>query len=380
MAFEYYINQGQKRLRCGYTTGSCAALAAKAAADMLLGGRLKRQESLVTPKGLPVTAELVDPRLEEGQASCAVAKDAGDDCDATDGMLIYAAVRKIPAPEIRIDGGEGIGRVTKPGLDQPVGSAAINSSPRRMIAEEAAAVAAKHGYRGGLEIVISAPAGREAAARTFNPQLGIEGGISILGTSGIVEPQSVQALLDSIRLEMRVIAAAGGRRLILTPGNYGEAFLRQHLPGTGESGAWPRVKCANFIGEALDFAAELGFQELLLVGHIGKFCKLAAGIMNTHSRCADGRREVFTAQAALAGAGQATAKALMEAATADECLRILEEAGLRQAVLEAILRELLAHTRRRSGLGVEAAIFSNQYGPLIWSPAAGRTLGLEKKQ
>lgn len=376
MTFDYYIHQGQKRLRCGYTTGSCAALAAKAAADMLLGGKEKTEESLLTPKGLPVSVELREVRLSPAEASCAVTKDGGDDCDATDGMLIFALVKKAAEPGIRIDGGRGIGRVTRPGLEQPVGSAAINKVPRRMILEEAAAVCQKYGYTGGLEITIEAPAGQEVAKRTFNPQLGIEGGISILGTSGIVEPQSLQALLDSIRLEMQVMAAEGKRRLIITPGNYGEEFLRQHPP----KGDWPRIKCANFIGETLDFAAELGFRELLLAGHIGKLCKLAAGIMNTHSRYADGRREVFTAQAALAGADRFTARALMEAATADDCLCILAEAGLKEAVLSGILEELLVHVRRRSGLPAEAVLFSNLYGPLVWSAGAGKLLSLEKPE
>ena len=174
-----------KLLRYGYTTGSCAAAAAKAAAQMLRTGQPVSQVRIVTPSGVPLTLDVLDPVLGEDSASCAIRKDGGDDPDATSGLLIYATVRPIPQG-IRVDGGPGVGRVTKPGLDQPVGAAAINHVPRQMI--EAAVAEALQGASGGMEVIISVPGGEEVGKRTFNPHLGIVGGISILGTSGIVEP------------------------------------------------------------------------------------------------------------------------------------------------------------------------------------------------
>lgn len=375
MLLEHYIHKGGRRLRCGFTTGSCAALAAGAAARMLLTQQIRGTETLTTPKGIPITADILSPAFSEHSATCAVRKDAGDDIDCTDGMLIYAEVARADTPGIAVDGGEGIGRVTKPGLDQPVGAAAINRVPREMIHRQVAAVCRQYTYTGGLRVTISAPGGERAAAKTFNPRLGITGGISILGTTGIVEPQSLQALIDTIEVEMKMLAAAGGRRLIITPGNYGESFLKEHPPRE----ALPQVKCANFIGEALDFAVELGFERLFLVGHAGKFIKLAAGVMNTHSRYADARQEVFAAHAALAGADRQIIAALMDAVTADDCIAVLDQAGLRPPVMKSILGRISLHVGKRAGeLPVEALVFSNRYGPLCYTPGAGILFGLEE--
>ena len=199
----------------------------------------------------------------------------------TDGITVYARVEKTDLPyTIEIDGGEGIGRVTKPGLDQNVGSAAINSTPRRMITEELQQVCEDNRYTGGLKVIISAPAGNEIAKRTFNSRLGVVGGISILGTTGIVEPMSEEALIDSIALEIRQRKALGDSRLILTPGNFGADFLKS-VYGI-DSGKI--VKCSNYVGKALEAAVDAGFSQVLLAGHIGKFVKLSSGIMNTHSK------------------------------------------------------------------------------------------------
>ncbi len=364
MPLEHYVSSGGKKLRCGYTTGTCAALAAAGAARLLLTGRAPETVSLVTPKGWRVEVPVCEASIRGGTAVCAVRKDAGDDADATNGLLIFASVSRTDLPGVMIDGGEGIGRVTKKGLDQPVGAAAINRVPRRMIREQAEAVCREAGYAGGLSVVISAPGGREIAQKTFNPQLGIEGGISILGTSGIVEPMSVQALIDTILLEERQAAASGAEDLILTPGNYGLDFLREQ--GYRFSREIPVVKCSNFIGDALDGAAAEGFRRVLLVGHIGKLVKLAGGIMNTHSRWADCRAEIFCAHAAVCGADTETCRALMAAPTTDACLEILEQAGLRDAVMERILAAVGYHLERRAAgsLRVGAVIFSNEYGLL----------------
>ena len=307
MAFEHFIRSGQKMLRCGYTTGTCAALAAAGAARLLLTGRRPASLCLRTPKGWPVEVEPDALELEGGEARCAVRKDAGDDPDVTDGMLVWASVRLTGAPGVLIDGGEGVGRVTKPGLDQPVGAAAINRVPRQMIAEAVQTELDAAGWGGGAEVIVSIPGGAERAGRTFNPLLGIEGGLSVLGTSGVVEPMSEEAIVATIEVELRQAAHASPRgRLILTPGNYGADYLAAR--GLDRLGA-PVVRCSNFIGEALDMAAAERFRQVLLVGHIGKLVKLAGGIMNTHSRMADCRTELFCAHAAAAGASAGLCRA-----------------------------------------------------------------------
>ena len=248
MPFEHSIRSGQKRLRCGYTTGTCAALAAQGAARLLLEGTAPAVLTLMTPKGWEVSVRPENCRRQGGEAFCSVRKDAGDDADVTDGLPVTAAVSKTETPGIVIEGGPGVGRVTRPGLDQPVGAAAINRVPRQMIRQQAEAVCQSAGYTGGLRVVISIEGGAEAARRTFNPNLGVEGGLSILGTSGIVEPMSEQAIVDTIELEIRQCAARDAR-LLLTPGNYGTDFL--HAQGWDARGV-PVVKCSNFLGEALD--------------------------------------------------------------------------------------------------------------------------------
>jgi len=370
MAFDYSIRSGSKFLRCGYTTGSCAALAAAGAARLLLSGEAPELLRLVTPKGWTVEVPPAEAVLDGEEARCAVRKDAGDDPDVTDGCLVCAAVRRA-AEGIRVFGGAGVGRVTKPGLDRPVGAAAINSVPRRMILQAVEEVCEELSYGGGLSVVISVPGGEQLAHRTFNPMLGIEGGISILGTTGIVEPMSEQALIDTVELELRQAAALSGKRLILTPGSYGEAYLRSC--GLDACGV-PTVKCSNFIGEALDAAAAQGFSEVLLVGHIGKLVKLAGGIMNTHSRQADCRMELFTAHAALCGADTRLCAALMEAVTADACLALLDGAGLKAQVLESLLAAIQRHLDRRTSgrMTVGAVVFSNEYGGLGMTAEAER--------
>lgn len=360
MAFDHTIRAGQKDLRCGYTTGTCAALAAAGAAALLLTGKRPGSLSVVTPKGWPVEVEPAEAEAGQGWAQCAVRKDSGDDPDITNGTLVCARAEKAESG-IAIRGGTGVGRVTKPGLDQPVGEWAINHVPREMITAAVARVCAEAGYGGGLVITISVPEGEALAARTFNPMLGIEGGISILGTSGVVEPMSEQALVDTLNVQLRQ-AAAESTDLILTPGNYGMDFLAEQ--------GWqklhvPVVKYSNYLGEALDGAAVCGFRRVLLVGHMGKLCKLAAGIMNTHSHMADGRAQIFTAEAAVNGADAALCRALMESATSDACVELLKQAGLAEPVLAGITARAAGHLARRvPQMETGLVIFSNQYGLL----------------
>ena len=360
---ELFVFRGGKHLRCGRTTGTCAALAAQGAARLLLTGQIPASAALTTPKGTRIEAPLEGCRLEDGSAFCSVRKDGGDDIDATHGLLITAQVERWDAPGVSIEGGAGVGRVTKPGLDQSVGAAAINRVPRRMIEQEVLSVADELGYEGGFQVTIHVPGGEEAAKKTFNPQMGIEGGISILGTSGIVEPMSAQALIDTIALEIRQRAAQGHKKIILTPGNYGLDFLR--VQGMDRWGV-PVVKCSNFIGDALDACAAEQIQGVLLVGHMGKLVKLAGGVMNTHSRSADCRTELFCAHAALRGAGREVCQALADCSTSDACIAVLDRAGLRETVLDSLLSAIQDHLDRRvSGtIHVGAVVFSNQYGLL----------------
>lgn len=369
-----FVFRGGKHLRCGRTTGTCAALAAQGAARLLLTGQIPASAALTTPKGAQIEAPLENCRLEDGSAFCSVRKDGGDDIDATHGLLITAQVERWDAPGVSIEGGAGVGRVTKPGLDQSVGAAAINRVPRRMIEQEVLSVADELGYEGGFQVTIHVPGGEEAAKKTFNPQMGIAGGISILGTSGIVEPMSAQALIDTIALEIRQRAAQGHKRIILTPGNYGLDFLRAQ--GMDRWGV-PVVKCSNFIGDALDACAAEQIQGVLLVGHMGKLVKLAGGVMNTHSRLADCRTELFCAHAALRGAGREVCQALADCPTSDACIAVLDRAGLRETVLDSLLSAIQDHLDRRvSGtIPVGAVVFSNQYGLLGQTSQAKELMG-----
>ena len=367
--FEHYIQAGGKLLRCGYTTGTCAALAAAGAARRLLSGVWPQTVALTTPKGIRVEVPLEERADGEGFALCGVRKDAGDDADCTAGALICAEAALCPGTEVTIEGGAGVGRVTKPGLDQPVGAAAINSTPRQMIAEAVQAVCAATEYDGGLLVTVSVPDGETMAKKTFNPDLGIEGGISILGTSGIVEPMSSQALIDTICLTLRQEYAQGHRRVILTPGNYGTDYLRRE--GLDRLGV-PVVKCSNFIGEALDEVRALGYGQVLLAGHVGKLVKLAGGIMNTHSRQADCRRELFAAHAAVCGATPDLCRQLMDCTTADACLDVLKAHGLLAPVTERLLSEIGRHLQKRAGeTRAAAVVFSNVHGTLGGTEGAG---------
>ena len=366
--FTHFIPVGKERLRCGYTTGTCAAAAARGAAELLLRGTYLPAVRVDTPAGIPVEAELEAFSAGPGWASCAVRKDGGDDSDVTDGALIFARAEAIPEPDVVIDGGAGVGRVTRPGLDQPPGAAAINSTPRRMIAEQARAALDQAGAAHGLRITISVPEGEKLAKRTFNPRLGIEGGISILGTTGIVRPMSEAAIIDSVRLELDMVYAAGGRDILVTPGNYGADFAERSLGlSLGQC-----AQCSNYIGEAIDYAAGLGFRSFLLVGHLGKLCKVAAGILNTHSRVADGRRESLTAHAALAGAKGDTLEALFHAATADAAVDLLDRAGLREPVMRSLAAAMGEVLERRAGGGMAGGgvFFTNQHGLLGMTPGA----------
>ena len=354
-------------MRYGFTTGSCAAAAAKAAAYMLLTGKEKTEITIGTPGGILYTARLSDIKRSGQAVSCAVKKDGGDDPDITTGALICATVSygEDAGQEIEIDGGAGVGRVTKPGLDQPVGSAAINRVPREMIEREVRQVCCLADYRGSLKVEISVPDGERLAQATFNPRLGIVGGISILGTSGIVEPMSSQALLDTIRVALKQKQAQGFARVGGSPGNYGLDFMKKTYGyDLNES-----VKCSNFIGDTIDMAVELKFRKMLLTGHIGKLIKVAGGIMNTHSREADCRMELLAAFSLREGVREDLLCRILDCVTTEEAVRVLSESGKLQPVMDRIAGSICYYAKNRAGgrLQVDCILYTNEFGELARS-------------
>ncbi len=374
-----FITKDGKKLRRGYTTGSCAAAASKAAAIMLLSDTVLDTVYLMTPRGIGLNLTVHEIERKENYVSCGIVKDSGDDPDVTNGMTVYSWVEKTDVPhEILIDGGEGIGRVTKPGLDQPVGNAAINSTPRRMITEELRQVCEDYGYTGGLRVTISAPAGVEIAKKTFNPRLGIVGGLSILGTTGIVEPMSDEAVVETIRTELSMRAASGKTVVLFTPGNYGADYIKNELHIDPEIA----VTTSNFIGDAFALAAEFGFRGALLVGHIGKLIKVAGGIFNTHSRYGDCRMEIFASHAGMCGASAEVVGKIMDSAMTDDMLAILDEAGLRQTVMASVMARMHFHLIHRpvGTMQVGAATFSNIHGILGRTEMADELLEKIRKE
>lgn len=367
-------------MRKGFTTGSCAAAASKAAAYMLLTGQEKLNIEIETPAGIMFKADIVDITRQENQVSCAVIKDGGDDPDVTTGAHVISTVSLVAAsvedpfarPSVEIDGGFGVGRITLPGLDQPVGNAAINSVPRTMIEKEVLEVCHFLDFKGSLRIEISVPEGRKLAARTFNPRLGIVDGISILGTTGIVEPMSNKALVDTIRVELNQKKSLGFKNAIVSPGNYGKEFMKEHYNFDLDAS----VKCSNFIGETVDICCELGFEKMLLAGHIGKLVKVAGGIMNTHSHEADSRMEILASCALRAGADADLALKILECLNTEEALRLIDKWGLLKSTMDIILEKILFYLdfRAQGRIQLECILYSNEFGLLAQSKDAKNIL------
>lgn len=368
---EKYVSKGSKKLRCGFTTGTCAAAASAGAARMLLSGKVIENITVITPSGNSVTVGLTDIKKENDYVSCAVQKDSGDDPDVTDKILVYSTV-SYEKSGITVDGGEGVGRVTKKGLKQQIGEAAINPVPRKMIEEQLKTAASDYSYDGGLKAVISVPMGIQIAKKTFNPRLGIEGGISILGTTGIVEPMSEQALIDTISVELDLRKAQNEEFIIVTPGNYGQDFLRDNLGIAVDK----CVKCSNFIGDTIDMCIEKGFKSMLLVGHIGKLSKLGCTIYNTHSRYADGRMEAFALCAALCGAEREVLENILGCITTDATLEILKKEGIFDETIKMLEKRIDRSLKLRAKGSIEIGMitFSEEYGILCKTENADNML------
>ncbi len=366
-----FVYRSGEKLRCGFTTGSCAAAAAKAAAAAVLSGTAPERVELLTPKGITLDIPVVRCEISQSSALCSVIKDSGDDPDITNGIEVCATV-ELTESGITIDGGEGIGKVTKPGLDQPPGAAAINSVPRKMIAAAVSEIAEHFDYHGGYRVVISIPKGAEIAAKTYNPRMGIEGGISVIGTTGIVEPMSNSALVDTIRLEERMRREEGCRSLLLTLGNYSQSFIQRNMPFALDR----CVTCSNFIGDAIDAAMEYGFERILIIGHIGKMVKLGAGIMNTHSAQADGRMEVLVTCGLLAGADPQTLIKITDCVTADAAIALLKDAGALEKAMEILGQraEYYLSAKVKNTVPIGAVMFSDKFGILVNTPSAGEIM------
>lgn len=374
---EYQFSQG-KNLRCGYTTGSCATAASKAAAAMLLTGERIDSVRIDTPKGIVLNLEPLEVMLTADFASCAIRKDSGDDPDDTNGVLVYAKVEKTAEPGIMIEGGVGVGRVTKPGLACAVGGPAINPTPRKMITTEVGKVMTEAGYTGGLKVTISIPAGVEIAKKTFNPRLGIIGGLSVLGTSGIVEPMSEKALVETMYVEIRAQQAAGNKNLLVFFGNYGEDFTRDEMKLDLEG----HVTCSNFVGELLDYAVFCGFETLLLIGHSGKLVKVAQGVMNTHSKYADCRTELFALEAMFHGASVEVGKEIYSCLTTDEVTKVLKRENIFEPVIEKVTDKIDFYMQHRvhGKIKTAALMFSNVYGVLGKTKYADELVELHKRK
>ena len=320
-----------KKFRKGYTTGTCAAAASKAALMALVSQNQISDVDVDTPSGNTLKLQIIDCEFSEKCARCSVVKDGGDDVDVTTGLKVFSEVRVTKEFGIDIKGGEGIGIVTLPGLRVKVGEKAINPVPMKMILYELGKIL-PDGL--GLEVTISVPGGEEVAKKTYNPKLGIEGGISILGTSGIVEPMSEESWKEALELELKVLASRGSKEVVFVFGNYGQDYIINNTAINRDK----IVKVSNFIGFMLDKALENKFEKILLAGHIGKLIKVAAGIFHTHSKVADARAEIITAFSALEGAGIEVLEKLYALKTTEAALEIIKKYNLFKVLDRIVLQ------------------------------------------
>lgn len=347
----------KKELRYGYTTGSCATAAAKAATYMLFNDEILKSVKIDLPIGKEIEIDIFYIERKEGEVICGVRKDAGDDPDVTHNMIIYAKAEK--SKEFLITGGEGIGIVTKKGLPLQVGDYAINPVPRKMIESEVKKVLPEGE---NVKITIFAPEGKYIAKRTLNPKLGIIGGISILGTTGIVEPLSDEAYKKTIDLEISM-ASSESNEICLVFGNYGKNF-------TTLSSKMPLVTMGNYVGFALESSCKHRIKKVYLVGQIGKMIKVAGGIFNTYSYIADARNEIFTAYLSLYGLDRGILEKVMNANTTEEILDLIEGKVGKDFFENLALRIKEKCTQYVKGcLEVEVEIFSLKKGHLAktWS-------------
>lgn len=351
-----YVNG--KKMRKGYTTGTCATAAAVAATRMILNQEDEEKVTVKTASGVELTIDVHNREFTAFEATAAITKDGGDDADATHGMLIYATVTLLlDQTEIEIDGGRGIGRVTQKGLANPIGMAAINPTPRRMIEQS---VRELIGDKCGAKIIIWAPEGEERALLTYNPRLGIIGGISILGTTGIVNPMSEDSWKAAITIELTMRYEQGYRTVVLAPGNIGEEFATKMI-GIADHRI---VNMSNFVGHVLKEAQRIGFMKILIVGHLGKLVKVAGGIFSTHSKDADARMEILVANLALMGAPLDMLERVNACLTTESAGDVIEAHGY-EKVYDIIAQKIKERSEkllkyRKPPVEVDVALFSSE--------------------
>ena len=368
---EYFIVKGQKKLRCGYTTGSCAAAVAKAGTLMVLTEIEYPIITLETLKGLVLNLEVASIVRKQNSVICSVKKDGGDDPDITHGISIFGKITKVENGRgcVLIRAGLGIGIVTEPGLPCPVGSPAINPSPQKQIKDEVKKIMVAHNFNGDIIIELWIPEGPLLAEKTFNPKIGIKGGLSILGTTGIVEPMSEKAFIDTLKIEIDSHLAKNNDCLLFCSGNYGKHFATDTL----EISIDHSIKYGNYIGEVLDYLVYRNVKKALFISHIGKIVKVAAGIMNTWSKIADGRMEIFGVHCGMAGGTREDIKNIMEMTNTEVVILYLKQKELFAAVQESVMDKIINHMkdRVRDQVEIEVIVF---YGS---SEIFGTTSGVE---
>ncbi len=356
-------------LREGFTTGTAASGAAKAAALLLLTGRAPGTVSVPLPGGGCMELPVAGAWREDGAARAVVVKDGGDDPDATHGARIGCRVSFAPDAGpggVLVDGGEGVGRVTLPGLPVPVGQAAINPAPRAQIAAAVAEAAREAGHAGGLSAVVSVAGGEAIARGTLNPRLGIVGGISILGVSGIVRPFSHEAWKASVAEALDVARALGHETVGFSTGRRSERLLRAARPGLPETAC---VQAADFFAFALAQAGARRFRRIVWAAFGGKLVKMAQGLENTHARKGDTDFSALSGWCAAAGWPEKTARRAATANTARHAFEMAPSAEAKAALARLLADAALAHMRRFAGDGpeLEILVFDFDGAPLCRS-------------
>lgn len=339
-------------LRSGLTTGSCATATSLAAARLLLTGQESDAVEITLPKGKQVQMRLEFCRRDGERAEAGTVKDAGDDPDVTHGALLFSQVRLLAEPGIRFVAGQGVGTVTRPGLVLGVGEPAINPVPRRMIGEHLQQLASDCGYAGGFEVTVNVRDGEQLALKTMNPRLGILGGLSILGTSGIVRPFSCSAYIASIHQGIDVAHTNGYTHIAACTGNASEDTMRRvyALPEIA------LIEMGDFVGAVLKHLRKVPVARLSLCGGFGKISKLAAGHMDLHSRHSSIDLPQLAAWAADSGAGAALQAAILGANTSQQALAMAQAAGVELG--DSVCQHALAFARSVVPAQVQVEVFA----------------------